>query len=247
MIINFPLRVWLAGGLTVFSLVIFLLPDLPSRKDRIMISPLVIPVFDMDAGDLKVGEYLQFDEFKPDHNAMESGSGRRSESPGLLFESPLSTWVGIKSQVILKINRADLYLQMAGKENNGMVAPIIPVSVLLDRFHIVGEARLTLSGMDAHPPGAMNIPLKNEDATEFKWDITLQNSGENRGTVWFHILMVPRDGGDIKQIPALAHEIIITGRPLLGLGSMWVRRIGVSGLILSLIIGFRKPKRKKIS
>ena len=111
------------------------------------------------------------------------------------------------------------------------------ISNLYETHTVLAEARLDMPGIDVRPPGLIGEPLLPGQSVTFLWSVAPTDVGTYRGTVWFYLHFIPKDGGrDIRQALS-AQTIDIETTSLFGIQAAPARWLGVVGTFISSLLG----------
>lgn len=111
----------------------------------------------------------------------------------------------------------------------------------------IAEARLEMPGIVVHPPGTLSQPLAAGQSAVFTWRVRPQERGQARGTVWFFLRFVSREGraetagqvaGAESRLPVAALPVCFEVVSLVGLSGGEARLLGGAGVFLALLLAF---------
>ena len=108
---------------------------------------------------------------------------------------------------------------------------------IFDSYHVIAEARLEMSSIEYLPTGDISEALLPAIPVTFLWNIRSRQAGLYQGTVWLHLVFVPKAGGqDIRQV-LTAQRMNIEMVDLFGLDGRAARILGIIGIILGIMLG----------
>jgi hypothetical protein len=123
---------------------------------------------------------------------------------------------------------------VAGNTTRGEVVSIPNV---YDTHNVLAEARLDLAGMEVRPAQTVSEPLQPGQTATFFWSVRPTDVGTFRGTVWFFLRFVPKDGGQESRQTLSAQMIEIEASSFFGIAAGPARWLGMAGMFLSSVLG----------
>ena len=162
------------------------------------------------------------------------------ESRHLTLEWPSAMRVGDAGIVRLTLEVDAGGNLTAAVETGGQQAHggVIQLPDVYDTHNVVAEARLDMAGVQVKPPETVSEPLSAGRSVTFYWSVRPSRAGVYRGTVWFYLHFIPRQGGVESRQAVSAQRIEIRAVTLLGLAAAPARMIGGLGSLISAILGF---------
>ena len=128
---------------------------------------------------------------------------------------------------------ASVTAQVAGNETRSE-----PVSIpnLYDTHNVWVEARMDLAGVLLSPQGEIREPLLPGEPAFFAWSVKPDEVGTFRGTIWLHLVFIPKDGGAESRRALSAQRVEVRAVNFLGLGGSTARWLGGFGTLLGSFI-----------
>lgn len=114
---------------------------------------------------------------------------------------------------------------------------IVSIPNVYDTHNVLAEARLDMAGVEVRPPDTVSEPLLPGQTATFFWSVSPTEVGSFKGTVWFYLHFVPKDGGQESRQALSAQVIEIESTALLGIQAGQARLLGLAGTFLSSILG----------
>ncbi|MGC1379176.1 MAG: hypothetical protein WA821_23300 [Anaerolineales bacterium] len=105
-----------------------------------------------------------------------------------------------------------------------------------DTHHVLAEARLEMGGIQVRPPDTVSEPLLPGQSVTFFWSVQPNEAGRFKGTLWFYLRFVPKDGGPEVRQAISAQEIEIESTTLFGLRAEAARGLGLVGVFVSALL-----------
>ena len=103
---------------------------------------------------------------------------------------------------------------------------------------VLAEARLDLEGMEISPLGTISEALFPGQRVTFFWSVRPSEVGRFKGTAWFYLRFVPKNGGPERRQAISAQAIEIESSTLFGLQAEPARQLGLAGVFISSLLGF---------
>lgn len=156
----------------------------------------------------------------------------------LILEWPKRIRVGDSSLVrlSLEMDEQGTLTPTAWIEGEDLELAPLEIPNLYETHRIFAQARLDLAGMQIAPEGVLSEQLVPGMPLAFMWSIRATDVGDYLGTVWLHLVFIPREGGEESRLVLSAQTIEIRAVNLLGLGGRSARLLGgVGSLVGSLI------------
>lgn len=105
-----------------------------------------------------------------------------------------------------------------------------------DTHDVLAEARLEMGGVQVRPPDTVSEPLLPGQSVTFFWSVQPNEAGRFKGTLWFYLRFVPKDGGPEVRQAISAQEIEIESTTLFGLRAEAARGLGLAGVFVSALL-----------
>ena len=96
----------------------------------------------------------------------------------------------------------------------------VQIPNVYDTHQVMAEARLDMAGITISPMGEITEPMQPGEAVTFIWSVLPQSVGTYRGTIWLHLLFIPKAGGQAQRSVLSAQAIQIKAVNLFGLGGV---------------------------
>jgi hypothetical protein len=125
----------------------------------------------------------------------------------------------------------------AGINGNTTTGQVVIIPNLYATHNVLAEARLDMAGMDVSPSGVVSETLLPGQKVLFYWSIRSGEVGKSRGTVWFYLRFVPKDGSPESRQALSAQVIEIETQTFFGLGADAARMLGLAGSALGVVVG----------
>ena len=162
------------------------------------------------------------------------------ESRRLTLEFPPVMRTGDSTRIRLQLevdDRGDI-TPTAVVEGNVVTGEVVEIPNLYETHNVIAEARLDMAGMEVQPAGTISEPLLPGQSVTFYWSVRPAGAGNYEGTIWLHLRLVPRGGGEESRIPVSVQFLEIEARSFLGfLNGGAARGIGALGSVLGSILG----------
>jgi hypothetical protein len=123
-------------------------------------------------------------------------------------------------------------------QGNVTQGELVTIPNVFATHNVMAEARLDLAGMQVQPAETVSETLLPGQAVVFFWSIRPEEIGNYKGTVWFYLRFIPKDGSPDTRRALSAQLIEIDAVALFGLKAGLVRWLGLFGTLLSSVIGF---------
>ena len=163
------------------------------------------------------------------------------ESRRLTLEFPpvIRTGDSARIRLQLEVDAQGNVTPTAVVEGNVVKGEVVQIPNLYETHNVIAEARLDMAGMEVQPSGTISEPLSQGQSVTFYWSVRPTESGKYEGTVWLHLLFVPRDGGEESRIPVSAQFLEIESKSFMGfLDGGTARSIGALGSLVGSVVGF---------
>jgi hypothetical protein len=162
------------------------------------------------------------------------------EARMLTLEYPPAIRAGDSDRVrlILEVDDQGNLTPTVSVAGNVTQGEVIVIPNVYDTHNVLAEARLDLAGVDVRPSEMISQPLLPGQKVTFYWSIQPEEVGSYKGTVWFFLHFVPRDGGAGSRQALSAQAIEINATALLGIQAGAARWLGLAGAFLGSVLGF---------
>ncbi|NPV55882.1 MAG: hypothetical protein HPY76_04290 [Anaerolineae bacterium] len=144
---------------------------------------------------------------------------------------PRALWLGDDGVIDLRLSAQEL-IAIAPAVNHGQTA----VTDLFETQRVVVEARLQLVGMDYAPTGSSLEPLAPGSQVRFNWRVNANRPGNGNGTVWVHLRLVPKNGGEELRLPVYAFPVSIAVKDWFGIDTGSIRLVLLSVVLVALVL-----------
>jgi hypothetical protein len=125
--------------------------------------------------------------------------------------------------------------EVAGHQVTG---DVIEIPNLYETHNITAQARLDMAGMPIEPASTTNEALMPGQPVTFYWSLRPVEAGTYQGTVWLHLLFVPKAGGEEVRKAISAQLIEVKAVTFLGLTAGPAGVLGAAGSVLGSVLGF---------
>ncbi|MGC8855729.1 MAG: hypothetical protein ACP5QU_02920, partial [Anaerolineae bacterium] len=162
------------------------------------------------------------------------------ESRRLVLEYPPRIRLG-DSEIIrltLEMDNQGNLTPTAIVEGNVTKGESIQIPNLYKTHNVIAEARLDLAGIDIRPTETISEPLLPGQSVTFYWSVRPQETGHYLGTVWLHLLFVPKIGGPESRKAISAQRIEIETTSFFGLPASLARTSGTIGSLIGSLLSF---------
>lgn len=105
---------------------------------------------------------------------------------------------------------------------------------------VQAQARLDISGMNVSPQNTLSQSLLPGERVTFYWSVRPEQVGTYRGTVWFGLRFLPRDGGAAIEKAVSAQLLEIQCTDFFGLSGTAARIAGGIGMLVSSLLGWEE-------
>ena len=163
------------------------------------------------------------------------------ESRRLTLEFPPVIRTGDSARIRLQLEVDDRgnITPTAVVEGNVVTGEVVQIPNLYETHNVIAEANLDMAGVEVQPSGIISEPLSQGQSVTFYWSVRPTESGKYEGTVWLHLLFMPKDGGEESRIPVSAQFLEIQSKSFLGfLNGGTARGIGAVGSVVGSVLGF---------
>ena len=120
---------------------------------------------------------------------------------------------------------------------NVVKGAVVVVPNLFDTYNVLAEARLDMAGVDIRPGDTVSETLTPRQKITFYWSVLPADVGVYKGTVWFYLHFLPKNGGIESRQALSAQQIEIEATSFLGLRANPARWLGVTGTLVSSVLG----------
>jgi hypothetical protein len=117
-----------------------------------------------------------------------------------------------------------------------VVEPVL-IPNLYATHDVIAQARLDIAGLEYRPEGEISEALLPGQPVKFIWSVRPGEVGKYQGTVWLHLLFVPRSGGEEMRKVISAQIIDIQAVNFLGLSGNSARIVGGVGTAVGSVFG----------
>jgi hypothetical protein len=97
----------------------------------------------------------------------------------------------------------------------------------------MAEGRFEVAGMKVTPREAIRESMPAGQAVKLRWQISTDQAGDYKSTVWLSLRLLPLDGNQVIQVPIFIREMNIQATSLLGMSEAKVYLLGGVGLLLA--------------
>jgi len=158
----------------------------------------------------------------------------------LLLEYPATLRAGDADRVILTLEVDELgnLTPTAQVGGNVIQGEIIEIPNVYDTHNLMAEARLDMAGMQVQPAETVSETMLPGQKVVFFWSIRPQEVGNYKGTVWFYLRFIPKDGSPGLRQAISAQLIEIDAVTLFGLKAGPARWLGMFGTVVGVVLGF---------
>jgi hypothetical protein len=177
----------------------------------------------------------------PTAGAPETPQPAIPESRRLTLEFPpfIRTGDSARIRLQLEVDEQGNITPTAVVEGNVVTGEVVQIPNLYETHNVIAEANLDMAGMEVQPPGIISEPLSQGQSVTFYWSVRPTESGKYEGTVWLHLLFVPKDGGEESRIPVSAQFLEIESKSFMGfLNGGMARSVGALGSLVGSVLGF---------
>lgn len=153
------------------------------------------------------------------------------EWPGVLRQGD-SDWVRLTLRVDEQGNLTPT-VQFGDHEVSGQ-----PVNIpnLYDTHIIQVEARLDMAGVQVTPTGDLTERLYPGQPASLYWTLYADTVGDYRGVLSVHLLLTPKQGGEVERRTLAVTYFEVRVVNFLGLSAFWVRLFGGLSTVLGLFL-----------
>jgi hypothetical protein len=113
---------------------------------------------------------------------------------------------------------------------------VVGIPNVYDTHDVLAEARLEMGGIQVRPPDTVSEPLLPGQSVTFFWSVQPNETGRFKGTLWFYLRFVPKNGGPETRQAISAQEIEIESTTLFGLRAEAARGLGLAGAFFSTLL-----------
>lgn len=158
----------------------------------------------------------------------------------LTLEYPASIRAGDSDLVLLtlEVDAQGNLTPTAQIDGNVVQGEVISIPNVYDTHNIMAEARLDLAGVEVQPSEIVSETLLPGQKVTFRWSVLPENVGNYKGTVWFYLRYIPKDGSPDTRQALSAQLIEIDALALFGLKATFTRWLGVVGTAIGSVLGF---------
>lgn len=140
-------------------------------------------------------------------------------------------------RLTLEVDQAGNLTPTAETEGNVIHGQTIVIPNVYATHNVLAEARLDMAGLDIRPSDLASEPLLPGQSVTFFWSVHATEIGHFKGTVWFYLRFVPKDGGPETRETLSAQAIEIDSTTLFGFRAEQARWLGVLGTFISSLLG----------
>ncbi len=161
------------------------------------------------------------------------------ETRMLTLEFPAAIRAG-DSDVIrltLEVDALGNLTPTAAAAGNVTRGELVSIPNVYDTHNVLAEARLDMAGMEVRPADTVSEPLLPGQTATFFWSVRPTDVGTFRGTVWFFLRFIPKDGGQESRQTLSAQMIEIEANSFLGIAAGPARWLGMAGMFVSSVLG----------
>jgi hypothetical protein len=158
----------------------------------------------------------------------------------LSLEYPATIRAGDADRVILTlaVDEQGNLTPTAQVGGNIIQGEIIEIPNVYETHNLMAEARLDMAGMQVQPAEIVSETMLPGQKVVFFWSIRPEQVGNYKGTVWFYLRFIPKDGGPDSRQALSAQWIEIDAVTLFGLKAGPVRWLGMLGTVVGAVMGF---------
>ncbi len=123
-------------------------------------------------------------------------------------------------------------------DGNTVQGEVITIPNVYDTHTVMAEAKFEIAGFEVRPDAVISESLLPGQKVTFYWSIRPFEVGKYRGTVWFALRFIPRNG-DPEETRTLSSQLVeIEAVDLFGLKSGPARWLGLAGSVIGSVLGF---------
>jgi hypothetical protein len=162
------------------------------------------------------------------------------ENRRLTLEFPAGMRLGDSTRIRMRLEVDDLgnITPTAIVEGNLVTGEVVQIPNLYETHNVIAEARLDLAGMQVEPSQAISEPLSPGKPVTYYWSVRPNEAGDYQGSVWLHLIFLPKAGGPEERIPVTVQFIDIHVTSFLGfLSGGAARGFGAFGSIIGTVLG----------
>lgn len=158
----------------------------------------------------------------------------------LSLEYPAAIRAGDADRVILTLETDEQgnLTPTAQVGGNLIRGEIIEIPSVYDTHNLMAEARLDMAGMQVQPAETVSETMLPGQKVVFFWSVRPQEVGKYKGTVWFYLRFIPKDGSPDSRQALSAQLIEIDAVTLFGLKAAPARWLGMIGTVVGAVLGF---------
>jgi hypothetical protein len=158
----------------------------------------------------------------------------------LSLEYPAAIRAGDADRVILtlEVDEQGNLTPTAQVGGNIIQGEVIEIPNVYDTHNLMAEARLDMAGMQVQPAETVSETMLPGQKVVFFWSIRPQEVGKYKGTVWFYLRFIPKDGSPDSRQALSAQLIEIDAVTLFGLKAGSARWLGMFGTVVGAVLGF---------
>jgi len=141
-------------------------------------------------------------------------------------------------RLTLEIDDTGNIIPTAEIEGHAVVGEVVSIPNLYETHQVIAEARLDLAGVQVIPADTVSEPLLPGESVTFYWSVSPAESGEYRGTIWFYLRYIPKDGGEEMVKTVSVQFVEIRATTFLGAKVGPARVVGAIGSFIGAVLGF---------
>ena len=112
----------------------------------------------------------------------------------------------------------------------------VDIPSVYDTHDVLAEARLEMGGIQVRPPDTVSEPLLPRQSVTLFWSVNPNEAGRFKGTLWFYLRFIPKNGGPESRQTISAQEIEIEATTFFGLQTEAARWLGMVGVFVSSLV-----------
>lgn len=158
----------------------------------------------------------------------------------LSLEYPAAIRVGDADRVILtlEVDEQGRLTPTAQAGGNIIQGEVIEIPNVYETHNLMAEARLDLAGIQVQPAETVSETMLPGQKVIFFWSVRPQEVGNYKGTIWFYLRFIPKDGSPDSRQALSAQLIEIDAVTLFGLKAAPARWLGMFGMVVGAVLGF---------
>jgi hypothetical protein len=150
------------------------------------------------------------------------------ETRQAVLEWPKTMRIGEIEEITL------IFEPVEGESSSQNLSSVLPE--LYSIYNVMAEARFEVAGIRMNPTNLTRKSMPVGQAVKFKWEISSDQVGSYKGTMWLSLRLLPLDGSQASEVPIYIHEVQLQTTSLFGMNETMVYIIGGVGIVLSMVI-----------